>query len=380
MKKILYVPVFIFLSVLLFACSREPRIKNADIMTVTLKSDTHNLFYTGTIEPIKTMVLTSPAEGVVVDTYFQYGDSVKPGQPLITLSSTKYLSDYKTALLDYLKAKNDFMQNETQLKESDFLHKNLLISDDDYRSKKSTYYASQLSYMQSKDALSVYLKQLNIKDIDLYQLSISDIDKINKAIHLDENNNNLTLTAPANGLVLSPIKEEGESAKKISKGDVIKQGDTLIMIGDMSGIAVKFKVNELTINQFKPNQTVLISGVAFPGITLSGRVVRVDKQGDVSNSGLPSFLVEVEAPLAGAEKTLIYPGMSANVDVIMSEAPHMMIPIQALIESNEHIYVHILDQKTHALKQVAVLTGQTTPTAVEIQSGLHSGDRLVVPH
>lgn len=377
MKQWIWMMIVLFL---LAACSREPRVNNADVVTVQSESITNHLYYSGTITPEKTVVLASPADGVVINMFFQYGDLVKKGQPLFEISSTKFLSDYKSALLDYIKAKNDFMQNKTQLNETEFLHKNLLISDDDYQSKKSAYYASQLAYVQAKDALSVYLKQMHSDDVNLYQLSISDIDKINQAIHFNENTDNITLTAPATGLVLSPMKDDSDPTKKINKGDAVKQGDTLVMMGDMSSVVASFKVNELTIGQIKVGQAVTMTGVAFPNMELHGSVIRVDKQGDTSNGGMPSFLVEVASPLDESSQHNIYPGMSTNIDVTIAEPSHIMIPIRALLESDTQSYVRIIDAKTHQLKKIAVVTGQTTPTEVEIQQGLHAGDRLVVPH
>lgn len=138
----------IFLSVVLMlglsACSREPKVDNADIVTVKADALTNTLYFSGAIEPIKTLVITSPVDGAVIDFGFQYGDVVKPNQPLFYLSSSKFLSDYKAALLEYIKAKNEFDQSKTQMHESDFLHKNLLISDDDFAAKKSAYFSAQL--------------------------------------------------------------------------------------------------------------------------------------------------------------------------------------------------------------------------------------------
>ncbi len=118
-------------------------------MTVTAKAFSNTLFYSGTIQPLKTVVIPSPVDGVVIEMPFQYGESVKAGQLLFMISSTKFLADYKAALMQYIKAKSEFNNNQTLLSEAKFLHKNELISDDDFKMKQSNYYAASIGFIAS---------------------------------------------------------------------------------------------------------------------------------------------------------------------------------------------------------------------------------------
>lgn len=380
MKAFLKTTLVLALCTTLFACSREPTLKDAHFETVSANSFSNTLFFTGAILPGSMQVIPSPVDGVVMKTLFQYGDPVKSGTPLFMLSSGKFLSDYKSALLDYIKAKNEFNQNKTLLSEADFLHKNLLISDDDYQSKKSTYYTSQLTYLQAKDALMVYLNQMNIKDINLLKLSISDIDKITQAMHFQSSTDNMMIYSPQAGTILAPIKSDDGSVKSVSTGDAVKQGDVLAVVGDLSGISVNFKVNELTINQINVGQPVVITGIAFPGMNIQGKVSRVDKQGEISSGSLPTFAVQVNAPLTPAMQKVIHVGMSANIEMDLSEPPQIVIPITALVETNQASMVKVYDPASGSIQLRTVQTGKTTEDSVVIQSGLKPGDRIVVPH
>ncbi len=60
----------------------------------------------------------------------------------------------------------------------------------------------------------------------------------------------------------------------------------LAVIGDMSGLSVRVKVNELTVNQLHLNQKVKITGIAFPEDVLDGNINRIDKQAEASSTGL----------------------------------------------------------------------------------------------
>ncbi len=381
MKYVNYIIITLICMLGLQACSKGSQSSNNHTITVTRQAFSKTLFFSGTVQPLKTLVIPSPAAGVVVEMPFQYGETIKAGQLLFMLSSEKFLTDYKSSLMQYIKAKSDFNNSQTQLTEAEFLHKNQLISDDDFKMKQSNYYAAQLALLQAKDSLENLLHQLNVKNVDLYKLTISDIDKITQAMNLQISAaKNLNVLAPAEGIVLSPSKNEDEN-KKITIGDVVKEGDVLAVIGDMSGLSVRIKVNELSINQLKVKQKVKITGIAFPDDILNGEVTRVDRQGDSSGGGLPSFLVEVAVPkLTPAQQKDIHVGMSAKVEIKLEEDPQFTIPLSAVVEKNGESYVKLYDKKSGQNKEVAVVTGKTTIDSVTIQAGLKEGDQIVIPN
>ncbi|MBV9575501.1 MAG: efflux RND transporter periplasmic adaptor subunit, partial [Gammaproteobacteria bacterium] len=361
------------------ACSSadETHADKKHLISIQKKSVANVLFYSGIIQPLKTTVVSSPAEGVIVDMPFQYGEKIKAGDLLFKLSSTKFLSDYKTALMQYIKAKSDFNNSQSQLSEANFLHRNQLISDDDFKMKQSNFYGARLALLQAKDVLDNLLHETSLKEINLYQLTIADIDKITQALHFEMNAENLRIVSPANGVILASNKNEEEN-KKIIKGDTIKQGDVLAIIGDMSGLSVAIKVNELTINQLTLGQPVKITGIAFPDEVLIGKINHIDKQGEVSNGSMPTFAVEVIVPtLSMNQLKLIHVGMSANVEIDLQDAPQMMIPMTAVHEKNGEAYVQLYDAKKQQSHEVAIKTGKTTMDSVAVLAGLNLGDEIV---
>lgn len=374
-----YYVITIFFMCLISACSQEEKQTNQHLV-IEKKPVSNTLFYTGTIQPLTTVVIPSPADGIVIDMPFQYGEPVKAKQLLFKISSTKFLADYKAALMLYIKTKNEFSSSETQLKEAKFLHENLLISDDEFKTKQSNYYASRLALLQARDSLELLLHQLDIKNVNLYNLSIADIDKITQALHLQENSENLLIQAPVDGIVLAYNKNEDEN-KKISKGDAVKQSDVLAVIGDMSGVSVRIKVNELTINQLKPGQNVKVTGIAFPEDTLLGKIKRVYRQGETTNGGLPTFTVEIGVShLTEAQQKYIHPGMSAKIAIDIDENPQILIPINSIRERDGKSYVQLHDKISGLNREVAVKTGKTTLDSIAIVAGLKMGDEIVIPN
>lgn len=370
----------LILALTLVACSKHKKDDVPDIVAVKKTTTINPLFYTGIVQPLHTVVIQSPVDGVVIDKFVQYGDAVSNKTLLFTISSTKFLSDYKSALMQYIKAKNDFNTVASQLSEAKFLYKNELISEDEFKTRKSNFYANQLALIQAKDTLENLLRQLNIKNIDLYQLTITDIDKITQALHLQKNSENLDIVAPIAGIFLSPSKNEEEN-KKITKGDVVKQGDVLAVIGDMSGVSINIKVNELVVNQLKIGQAVKITGIAFPEDVLDGVITQINRQADAAINGLPSFQVVVVAPklnLTLQEK--IHVGMSAKVEIDLKEADQITLPLAAVFEKNGIAYTKLYNEKTHETIETPIQVGQTTMNSLVVLAGIKPGDKIVIPH
>src|SRR3990167_2057007 len=185
--KSLEINLRVFFSLLIFlylqACSSEDVKGKQTIITAESHPIHSTLFYSGIIQPLKTLVIPSPADGVVIAMPFQYGEAVQAGQLIFTLSSNKFLTDYKAALTQYVKAKNDFNTSQSQLTEAKFLHKNLLISDDDFKMKQSNFYSNRLALLQAKDTLEGLANQAAIKDIDFDRLTSGDFDNSVRAMH-----------------------------------------------------------------------------------------------------------------------------------------------------------------------------------------------------
>lgn len=348
-------------------------------MTVTSQSLSTSFFYTGVVQPLKTVVVTSPTEGVIEEMMFHYGDKVDAKQSLFTIFSDKFQTDYKNALMQYIKAKTEFNNSRSQLTEAEFLHKNELISDDDFKSKQTNFYTAQLTLVQAEDALATMLKQLDVKGFNLYALTIQDIDKITQALHVHDNSQKIKIVSPTAGVALLPMKQDSidGQTKKLSKGEQVKQGDVLAMIGDVSGLTIHINVNEFNVNQLKIGQKVKVTGTAFSQFILEGKIAGIDRQGQANQGGVPVFPVEIIVPTLTAEQqSIIHMGMSAKVEIKIESDPVVTVPIAAVFEKNGLTHVKVRkDKKTIALP---VKTGQTTANAVVIESNLKAGDKVVV--
>lgn len=382
MKKYAKIILLMILILCLYTCVHRHTTSKKTTEIVAVDQPVNSvLYYSSIVEPIKTVVVTSPTDGVINAIQFHFGDEVKRGQPLFFISSDKFQADYKTALMQYIKTKTDYASDQNQLRESEFLHKNHLISDDDYQAKKTSFYNARLSMVQAKDALDHLQQQIDLHGLSFYDLKIEDIDKITSVLHAQNALRDIRVLSDANGVILLPNKEEGSGElKKIHPGDPVRQGDVIAVVGDLSGLVLHFGVDEMHVNQLHVGQSVKVTGTAFSDIELSGKITAINRQGESMQGGLPAFPVEVVVPtLSVAERNRIHVGMTAKVTLLMDHSARLTVPIKAVLERDGKTWVTLKDDKTGALHQVLVKTGETTLDSVVIESGVKSGEKIVFP-
>lgn len=377
------------------------------IITVEPEANNNELNFTGTIAPGDVYPVTSLVDGVVDKRYFSYGQQVKANQILFHISSPKVLDDYRSAKVNYLKAlqadqdmqnwqnssdvisarrtldtaKNELQNSQRQLMESTQLKKLGYISSDEYYSAQNQYQSSLSSFEQAQDSLNETLKKGQGINVQIEKLTLAQAQS--SLQELQAQLNSLDVKAPHSGIALFPDKSSDNNSSsgttEINVGSVVKPGDNLVTIGNLESITVAVKVNEVSVDQIKPGQDIVITGVAFPDITLNGKVESVDAQASSDANELPTFAVHMLVPgLTSEQRAPIKVGMSATVELNLGGPQVIMVPINAVSPGPNGTTVVKLVGKFGKTTEVPVVTGEISSDSVEIKQGLKPGDRIKV--
>jgi HlyD family secretion protein len=391
LQLVLKSAVILWLAVCVFSissCSKEqtnaPQTTTKEqIITAKIQASVMHLFYSGNIQPIKTENITSPADGVVENLYFNYGDQVSQGQVLMTISSTKSQQDYATALTNYIKDKDQYLRNKSNFEGSTALYKTGIIDREDYATEKSQLATSELAYINSSNALKAIIAKMPNPTQNIETLTLSNISNLEKT--LAKQYNQFRIAAPISGIALTPEKSGSDSSggnKTLSTGSEIKQNQILVSIGDMAGISVTINVSETDVNKIAPGQTAMLTSSALPGMLFSGEVTSVGKQAKSNESGgLATFPVIIVVPqISPVQREIVKVGMSVKVDLSITNPPQIKIPIAAIFTSPAgEPSVTIIDSKTGKKQNVVVEPGTTDVDSITILNGLKEGDKVVVP-
>jgi multidrug efflux pump subunit AcrA (membrane-fusion protein) len=126
----------------------------------------------------------------------------------------------------------------------------------------------------------------------------------------------------------------------------------------------------------------LITSEAFQGISLSGHIISESAEADSDTaSRAPTFNVRAAINDDGdSHHDIIRIGMSARMAINLNEASSaIVVPIDAVQRQASGSTVRVLDQKTRVVHDQPIVLGQTTPSGIEVASGLVDGDVVVLP-
>ena len=358
------------------------------------------------IKPRREVAVTSPVEGRVGTVHAKAGELVVAGQPLLELDVTEVRIQRRTAQAAWLKASArmktlaDWTNSvdvsrarravtksrlaleagNTQLAEIRFLVERGLTPTAKQVAAEREQRTRHLDLESAEQDLNAVLAK-GSDDREVAQLVLAnataELERLDRILH------HSTVVAPVAGVVLRLGTGSGGRGEELSTGTSVEPGAHLVTIGDMDGVTASGRVDEVDVRHVRPGLAVRISGPAFPGITLEGRIAHVSSRASppTSQQRLPSFdIAAVVDTLDEAQREAVRLGMSANMEIVVQEKKDALaIPVRAVDISAGKRRVRVRDATTDEVRLVEVTTGITTVDSVEILSGLAPGDTVIVP-
>jgi HlyD family secretion protein len=351
-------------------------------LTVHAKTSITELHFNGALDPIKSTAVLSPIDGTITAMHFKFGSEISKGQSLFTLDSTSLEKNYRDAISTYLKAKQQLDASKKEYATDKLLFKAGVLSQDELTAADVTVETNKISLLQGTIDLKKVLAKTNIDVKKVTQLSLTQADAVNKL--LSRRMKDLTIKSPNDGVALFPLASANQSdsnSTPIQVGSNVHAGNYMLSIGDLSGFSTTTNVSEININKIKKSQDVIVTGNAFPSITLHGVVSSVDSQAQQSSdsSNMSLFKIYIDIPhITPAAKKIIHVGMTAAISIKIQNPKQIIVPIDAVRTENNINYVTKIT--TTGNEKTKVTTGSTTPTGVVIAHGLKDGDKIIIQH
>jgi HlyD family secretion protein len=173
------------------------------------------------------------------------------------------------------------------------------------------------------------------------------------------------------------------SARDIQIGTIISSGitnigggTTILTLSDLSRLFVLASVDESDIGKVAVGQRVLITADAFPTQHFEGKVMRIATKG-VTASNVVTFEVKIE--VTSANKSLLKPQMTTNVEIISAEAGDaLLVPAAAVRRHGGQTTVTVIgadgQQESRPVK-IGISDGEQT----QILEGVKEGETVLVP-
>ena len=307
-NKKVWIPLLILaLTATGFIISRNNAVEEIIVETekVQRRNIVHKVNASGKIQPEEEVQITSTITGWITEITVAEGDTVQPGQHLISIDEKQYRPRYNQALSQVKSSEATMRKVQSQMDRTKILFSQNLVSKQELEQLEASY---QIALSQEEQAKANLL---------------SAEDELSKT----------RLTAPKYGIVTSLTKEEGEMAL----GGMFNPG-VLMTVADLSHMEVLVDVNENDVVNIDIDDTTEIEIDAFPDTIFYGVVSEIAHTAQSLNMSsqqqVTNFKVKVKII---SPPIKIRPGMSSTVNIITETIDNTVsIPIQSLTSRSEN--------------------------------------------
>jgi HlyD family secretion protein len=301
-KKKVWIPISISIIIAVWYFifkSDSEKVIYVDAEKVELRNIVQKVNASGKIQPEEAVQITSTITGWITEITVVEGDTVKPGQHLISIDEKQIRPTYNNAVSQVKSSEANLKKVKAQMDRTISLFSEKLISQQELEQIEASYQIATSQAEQSKANL------------------LSAQDQLSKT----------RLTAPKYGIVISITKEEGEMAV----GGMFNPG-VLMTVADLSRMEVEVDVNENDVVNIEVGDTTEIEIDAYPDTTFYGLVSEIAHSALSLNMGsqqqVTNFKVKVKMLSVPGR---IRPGMSSTVNIITKTIKNITsIPIQSL--------------------------------------------------
>ncbi|MGE0101476.1 MAG: efflux RND transporter periplasmic adaptor subunit [Blastocatellales bacterium] len=342
---------------------------------------------TGRIEPITKIEIKSKANGIIKELQVEVGDIVKPGTVLAELDKENLAARVREAEAALLSAQSNLQAAVAQLQKNKVEAEgpDVPFAKRNYERSEKLMKEGVLPQQSYEDARSVYELALNRQNVARAQLTVSEakvgqaraeVAQAQAAVDRSrEELNYATIRSPIHGMVLSRDVEIGSPVSSIL--NMGSAATLVMMLGDISQVYVRGKVDEADIGVVKLGQPSRIKVETFKDRTFEGKVTEISPLG-VDKDNVVTFEVKVSILNPGGE---LRANMTANAEIVLDEHKGaLLIPESAVIyDAKRNATVEVpVPGKPNGREKRQIKVGISNGTRTEVIEGLKQGEKVVL--
>jgi HlyD family secretion protein len=297
---------------------------------------------TGRIEPIAKVEIKSKANGIIKELKVEVGDIVTPGQTLAELDKEDLAArvrEAKAALIgaesNLKAAEAEVIKNKVEAEGPDvpFTKRNFERAEKLLRDgvlPQQSYDDTRSAYELAVNRQNVARAQGAVIEAKVAQARAAVAQAQATVDRAEEELKYATIRSPIGGMVLSRDVEIGSPVSSILN---MGAAATLVMVlGDISQVYVRGKVDEADIGVVKLDQPSRIKVETFKDKVFDGKVTQISPLG-VDKDNVITFEVKVSINNPG---NLLRANMTANAEIVLEERKGvLLLPESAVIYDNQ---------------------------------------------
>lgn len=294
----------------------------------------------GHVYALRTVNVRPQVTGYIKETYFQEGQDVKNGQPLILIDPAPFQAKLDQALATLQKDRATAAQNKRDWIRYQDLVKQAVISQENYEQKRTDWRASE-------------------DQVKADEAAVEDA-RINLGwCHID---------SPTSGVA---------GLQQYKTGNLVEANkDIIVTVNQIEPINVQLSVAEKDLPDIRKYAAKgpLTVVARYPGkdeVAATGRLTVINNTVDMTTG-----MITLQAEFENKNRAL-WPGQFVDASVILTKTPNtIMVPSDALLVTQDGVSAFVAkDDGTVEIRKVEV--GRKIKDMIVVEKGLSAGDKVV---
>ena len=314
---------------------------------------------TGKIEPRNEVNVKPQISGIIAELMKEPGQMVQQGEVIARVKVIPDMGQLSSAESRVRLADINLRQVETDFTRTEQLHRQQMVSDEEYDKARQ-----QLRQAQEEKAAAV----------DALQVVRDGVSKSNASA------SSTLIRSTISGVILDIPVKVGNS---VINSNTFNDGTTIATVANMQDLIFRGNIDETEVGQLAIGVPMKISIGALQDLSLDATLEYISPKATEAN-GANQFEIKAAVAVPTTEgATTIRAGYSANAEIVLAQVSQVLaVPESAIEFQGDSTFVYVVTGKTAdqtTYERRPVTTGLSDGVNIEIKSGVKADDRLRGP-
>ena len=310
---------------------------------------------TGKIEPRNEVNVKPQISGIISEIVKEAGQTVQAGEVIAKVKVIPDMSQLSSAQSRLRLADINLKQAKTDYERERVLYDKGLVSADEYDKINQTYQQAREERAAAADNLEVVR------------------DGVSRS---NANASSTLIRSTITGVILDIPVKVGNS---VILSNTFNDGTTIATVANMGDLIFRGNIDETEVGQVTTGMPMKITVGALQNLHFDAHLEYIAPKA-VDNNGANQFEIKAAVTIAGQNR--MRSGYSANAEIVLAEAQHVLTVPESTIEfSSKDTFVYVVkgSGKDQTYERRAVKTGLSDGVNIEIKSGLRAGEHVRGP-
>lgn len=310
---------------------------------------------TGKIEPRNEVNVKPQISGIISEIVKEAGQTVQAGEVIAKVKVIPDMSQLSSAQSRLRLADINLKQAKTDYERERVLYDKGLVSADEYDKINQTYQQAREERAAAEDNLEVVR------------------DGVSRS---NANASSTLIRSTITGVILDIPVKVGNS---VILSNTFNDGTTIATVANMGDLIFRGNIDETEVGQVTTGMPMKITVGALQNLHFDAHLEYIAPKA-VDNNGANQFEIKAAVTIAGQNR--MRSGYSANAEIVLAEAQHVLTVPESTIEfSGKDTFVYVVkgSGKDQTYERRAVKTDLSDGVNIEIKSGLRAGEHVRGP-